>query len=139
MHTSTPVAAIRDSPLRLTWADQAHSGEFIPKKALDLEEKYGGFSVNTDFLLRSNSHSHGEANNGRSKEKGFGRVSQLNQLATHRHLAINASVVQKPFLWSVPICTQSTNVIHNHVDNAPPALPTPATPFGRKTGVTPGP
>ncbi|KAA8524200.1 hypothetical protein F0562_010623 [Nyssa sinensis] len=184
MHTSTPVAAMRDSPSRLTWADQANSGEFIPKEALDLEKEYGGFSINTDFLLCSNSRTYGEANNGCSKEKGFGRgesharaklasiqpripshqeqvgsfafqqntqvhpsstiasknhmlsamppsnisfacpsdvvaiqqitqtnskftgsktigsvVSQQNQLATHRHLAVDASAAQKPSLW----------------------------------------
>ncbi|KAA8538282.1 hypothetical protein F0562_027895 [Nyssa sinensis] len=195
---------MRDSPSRLTWADQANSGEFIPKEALDLEEEYGGFSVNTDFLLCSNNHSHGEATNGRSKEKGFGRgeshactklasiqphnpscqeqidffafqqntrvhpsstvagqnhvlsatppsninfacpsdavaiqqitqtksktigcktigsvVSQLNQLATHKHLAVDASTAQKPSLcypaWAQDGChPRPTADMHNY-------------------------
>ncbi|KAA8529757.1 hypothetical protein F0562_034143 [Nyssa sinensis] len=41
VYASTPVAAMHDSPTRLTWADQASSGEFIPKEALDLEEEGG--------------------------------------------------------------------------------------------------
>ncbi|KAA8519133.1 hypothetical protein F0562_013393 [Nyssa sinensis] len=43
VYASTPVAAMPDSPARLTWADQASSGEFIPKEALDLEEEYRWF------------------------------------------------------------------------------------------------
>ncbi|KAA8546899.1 hypothetical protein F0562_003328 [Nyssa sinensis] len=38
------------SPVRLSWAEQADSSQFIPKEALVLEEDYGGFSVNTNFL-----------------------------------------------------------------------------------------
>ncbi|KAA8542878.1 hypothetical protein F0562_024030 [Nyssa sinensis] len=45
-----------DSPARLTWTDQASSGEFIPKEALDLEEEYGGFSVNSEFLFGQGNH-----------------------------------------------------------------------------------
>ncbi|KAA8534653.1 hypothetical protein F0562_032170 [Nyssa sinensis] len=53
VYASTPIAALHNSPSRLTWADQASSEEFIPKEALDLEEEYGGFSVNSDFLIES--------------------------------------------------------------------------------------
>ncbi|KAA8517417.1 hypothetical protein F0562_017710 [Nyssa sinensis] len=56
VYASTPVAAMPDSPARLTWADQASSGEFIPKEALDLEEEYGGFSVNSEFLFSQDNH-----------------------------------------------------------------------------------
>ncbi|KAA8525790.1 hypothetical protein F0562_007645 [Nyssa sinensis] len=48
--TNNPVVAARDSPSRLTWADQASSGEFIPQEALELEEEYGWFLVNPDLL-----------------------------------------------------------------------------------------
>ncbi|KAA8529762.1 hypothetical protein F0562_034138 [Nyssa sinensis] len=64
VYASTPVAALDNSPSRLTWADQASSGEFIPKKALDLEEEYGGFSVNSDFLIESVNQSTEEVING---------------------------------------------------------------------------
>ncbi|KAA8525795.1 hypothetical protein F0562_007650 [Nyssa sinensis] len=56
VYASTPVAAMPDSPARLTWVDQASSGEFIPKEALDLEEEYGGFSVNSEFLFGQDNH-----------------------------------------------------------------------------------
>ncbi|KAA8542886.1 hypothetical protein F0562_024038 [Nyssa sinensis] len=56
VYASTPVAAMHDSLTRLTWADQASSGEFIPKEALDLEEEYGGFSVNSEFLFGQDNH-----------------------------------------------------------------------------------
>ncbi|KAA8521344.1 hypothetical protein F0562_012018 [Nyssa sinensis] len=46
----TPIVATHDSPMRLTWADQGSSGEFIPREALELEEDYGGFTISTDFL-----------------------------------------------------------------------------------------
>ncbi|KAA8531328.1 hypothetical protein F0562_006037 [Nyssa sinensis] len=75
MYTSPPI--VRDSPSRLTWADQANSSEFIPKEALDLEEEYGEFSINPDFLLCSDDHSHGDTSNGRSKVEGSGRGSDL--------------------------------------------------------------
>ncbi|KAA8531333.1 hypothetical protein F0562_006042 [Nyssa sinensis] len=56
VYASTPVAVMPDSPARLTWADQASSGEFIPKEALDLEEEYGGFSVNSEFIFGQDNH-----------------------------------------------------------------------------------
>ncbi|KAA8542877.1 hypothetical protein F0562_024029 [Nyssa sinensis] len=37
-------------------ATVASSGEFIPKEALDLEEEYGGFLVNSEFLFRQGNH-----------------------------------------------------------------------------------
>ncbi|KAA8521350.1 hypothetical protein F0562_012031 [Nyssa sinensis] len=58
-------------PVRLTWADQANSGESISKEALDLEKEYGGFLVNPDFLLCIDNHFHGDAKNGGSKKGGL--------------------------------------------------------------------
>ncbi|KAA8524184.1 hypothetical protein F0562_010385 [Nyssa sinensis] len=71
MYTSPPV--VRDSPSRLTWADQANIGEFIPKEALDLEEEYGRFLVNPDFLLCLDDHSHGATSNSHSQVEGSSR------------------------------------------------------------------
>ncbi|KAA8538291.1 hypothetical protein F0562_027886 [Nyssa sinensis] len=56
VYANTPVAAMHHSPTRLTWADQASSVEFIPKEALDLEEEYCGFSVNSESLLGQDNH-----------------------------------------------------------------------------------
>ncbi|KAA8521353.1 hypothetical protein F0562_012028 [Nyssa sinensis] len=70
-----PVAAVRDSPSRLTWADQASSGEFIPKEALDLEEEYGGFSVNPDFLHCVDAHPHGISKYGVSATAAESRLA----------------------------------------------------------------
>ncbi|KAA8517410.1 hypothetical protein F0562_017703 [Nyssa sinensis] len=56
VYASTPAVAMPDSPAKLTWADQASSGEFIPKEALDLEEEYDGFSVNSEFLFGQDNH-----------------------------------------------------------------------------------
>ncbi|KAA8529749.1 hypothetical protein F0562_034151 [Nyssa sinensis] len=56
VNASTLVAAMHDSLARLTWVDQASSGEFIPKEALDLEEEYGGFSINSEFLFGQDNH-----------------------------------------------------------------------------------
>ncbi|KAA8524191.1 hypothetical protein F0562_010378 [Nyssa sinensis] len=70
VYASTPIAAMHDSPSRLTLADQASSGEFIPKEALDLEEEYGGFSVNSDFLIDSVNQYTKEIINGGSNTGG---------------------------------------------------------------------
>ncbi|KAA8521348.1 hypothetical protein F0562_012033 [Nyssa sinensis] len=67
----TPIVAVRDSLVRLTWADQASSGEFIPREALELEEDYGGFMISTDFLCCSDVH--GDTNQGRRKMGSLGR------------------------------------------------------------------
>ncbi|KAA8514756.1 hypothetical protein F0562_017935 [Nyssa sinensis] len=84
VYASTPVATLHNSPSRLTWAKQVSSGEFIPKEALHLEEEYGGFSVNSDFLIDSINQYTEEVINGGSNtdgpEKGGGTL-------THSHLA----------------------------------------------------
>ncbi|KAA8546952.1 hypothetical protein F0562_003381 [Nyssa sinensis] len=38
-------------PLLLSWANLADSGEYIAKEALELEKNYGGFTLNSDFLI----------------------------------------------------------------------------------------
>ncbi|KAA8525796.1 hypothetical protein F0562_007651 [Nyssa sinensis] len=84
MVSRTPIVAVRDSLSRLTWADQASSGEFIPKEALELEEDYGGFSVNPDFLRCSDVH--GDTNNGGYKKRGPGRgevQARVERASTH--------------------------------------------------------
>ncbi|KAA8538862.1 hypothetical protein F0562_025554 [Nyssa sinensis] len=73
VHASTSVAVLHNSPSRLTWAEQASSGEFIPKEALDLEEEYGGFSVNSDFLIDSVNQYTEEVINGGSNTDGAER------------------------------------------------------------------
>ncbi|KAA8550037.1 hypothetical protein F0562_001721 [Nyssa sinensis] len=65
---------MHDSPSRLSWADQANSGEFIPKEALDLEEEYGGFFVNSNFLFGSDNHFTDESINGGSNVGGSGKA-----------------------------------------------------------------
>ncbi|KAA8544602.1 hypothetical protein F0562_022627 [Nyssa sinensis] len=70
VYASTPVVALHNSPSRLTWAEQASSGEFIPKEALDLEEEYGGFSVNSNFLIDSVNQYTEEVINGGSNTDG---------------------------------------------------------------------
>ncbi|KAA8544604.1 hypothetical protein F0562_022625 [Nyssa sinensis] len=67
VYVNTLVVSVHDSPLRLTWADQASSGEFIPNDALDLEEECGGFSVNPNFLLCTDNLFHGDSNYGGSR------------------------------------------------------------------------
>ncbi|KAA8538278.1 hypothetical protein F0562_027899 [Nyssa sinensis] len=46
-----PGSDTTDTPSMLSWANLANSGDYIPKEALDLEKEYGGFSLNTDFLV----------------------------------------------------------------------------------------
>ncbi|KAA8535789.1 hypothetical protein F0562_030777 [Nyssa sinensis] len=144
MYTSTLVVAMRDSPSRLSWADQANSREFIPKEALDLEEEYGGFSVNPDFLLGSDAHSYSEANNGHSKEEGSGR----GELHTR-------AIVPSPTATANDACPlvaiafqQNTSAKSNSIGTVAsqpntlvtqPALPTLAIPHRRLTGNTPSP
>ncbi|KAA8537207.1 hypothetical protein F0562_029661 [Nyssa sinensis] len=73
VYASPLVVAVRDSPSRLTWADQASNGDFIPKEALDVEEEYGGFSANSDFLLYVDAQLHGTSDYEGSTKGGTGR------------------------------------------------------------------
>ncbi|KAA8544607.1 hypothetical protein F0562_022622 [Nyssa sinensis] len=52
-------------------ATTASSGEFIPKEALDLEEEYGGFSVNSEFLFGQDNHFPEVSINGGYNTGGF--------------------------------------------------------------------
>ncbi|KAA8521354.1 hypothetical protein F0562_012027 [Nyssa sinensis] len=55
-HILTSIIMLTGFLILMLKADQASSGEFIPKEALDLEEEYCGFSVNSEFLFGQDNH-----------------------------------------------------------------------------------
>ncbi|KAA8546949.1 hypothetical protein F0562_003378 [Nyssa sinensis] len=149
--TNTPVVVESDSPSRLTWAGRASSGEFIPQEALELEEEYGGFSVNPNFLHCSVNHSHGETNNGGGTKGSHvrGELHASVELAsTHRaYLRMpqaqsdcqQASTVARPNLsqnTQASTCYESSRAVRLLQQNLPPISTKPSPAYAPSTDVT---
>ncbi|KAA8517832.1 hypothetical protein F0562_015303 [Nyssa sinensis] len=123
VYASTLVVAMPDSPTRLTRADQASSGEFIPKVALDLEEEYGGFLVNSEFLFGQDNHFPKVSINGGYNTGGFetGECRTRSKLATGKkpYTAVQPQQSRFPAIRKVTVQPPATTVaIQTHTQRA---------------------
>ncbi|KAA8529763.1 hypothetical protein F0562_034137 [Nyssa sinensis] len=112
---ASPRSESAGSPSFLSWANFVDSGEYIPKEALGLEKNYGGFTLNSKFLINQCAAPRRSSLYGRQE----GRRSSGRGEWTARNMDASASTLQNVYDMSDKVVLQLPKSVSKPTQIAP--------------------